>query len=170
MKQLKKANLDELAKKLPVNTAEENQQCVGGNYYFNNSGYFIGETGPGQDIRITTSSDFNTYRNDPNALVSVSRLTSQASIGMTGLAVLASHFTHPTFGIESSNIIIYSGVYVNGDLHLELPAAYNGNKIFLNNDQKYISTFDNYLNMASAFRYATSSGFFSGAELVGIRR
>lgn len=54
MKTLNRMSLDELAKIMPVLSEEEQRQCVGGTAFYNTSGDFIADVGPGDNIRITT--------------------------------------------------------------------------------------------------------------------
>lgn len=55
MKKLTKKSLDELAEKMSVVNESEQQSLVGGSFYFDQSGNFLGRYGAGNDIIIANS-------------------------------------------------------------------------------------------------------------------
>lgn len=162
MKKLRKANLDELAEKLPVASKEENLECVGGNYYFDSGGNFLGEVGSSDYFRLISYSDYVNNIDKPWALEGLSTKPSESIISQPAMANMASHFTRPWLGIDQQDIIIYSGYFCQNQWHFDQPGAYNGFQLFLNDDWRNIKTFDSYFNFRNTMNYATSSGLITG--------
>lgn len=59
MKKVTKLKLSEMAKKMPVLTAQEQMECVGRGIYYNEEGTYLGKIGDSVDIRITNHTTFN---------------------------------------------------------------------------------------------------------------
>lgn len=55
MRKLTKKNLDELASSMSAISEPKQQSLIGGSFYFNDSGVFLGERGTGNDIIIASS-------------------------------------------------------------------------------------------------------------------
>lgn len=59
MKKLGKSTLEELAKRMPVLTENEQRSSIGGYRYYDESGNFLGEIGSHDTVRITSRDNYN---------------------------------------------------------------------------------------------------------------
>ncbi len=66
MKKLTKQSLDELAKEMPVLSEEVQISLIGGAKYFDLSGTFLGDIGPGDEMRIISPNEFQAAMADYN--------------------------------------------------------------------------------------------------------
>lgn len=59
MKKLGKSTLEELAKRMPVLSENEQRSSIGGYRYYDESGNFLGEIGSHDTVRITSRDNYN---------------------------------------------------------------------------------------------------------------
>lgn len=82
MKKLTKKNLDELAKEMPTINENMQRSFIGGDIFYDQSGNFLGNFGPGDAFKVISDPEYNDlvqYGIDPNRTYGVSLADSSIS-------------------------------------------------------------------------------------------
>lgn len=61
-KNRKKYNFNELASRMECMRNEERQKTVGGDIYYSTAGEYLGQVGPGSQLRVISGNRFNQYQ------------------------------------------------------------------------------------------------------------
>lgn len=168
MKKLKKANLQQLAERMPVMGTEETAECIGGYHFFDSNGTYFGRAGSGEEIYITTAELFNSSNSHPDNLVRWSKPTSAANPSHSALTNMVRN-ARQEIGIPNHVYLeVYSAVYtagVSGGLvyNTDIPAAYDGNTLYM---RDYLPNFNSMDSLRYLFRYAQESGLFVSGDMV----